>query len=143
MASLLVPLAAAGTFNLSNTLGDHMVLQHGPRSAVVWGFGAPGLSIETTLGGKALGGRPAVVGADRIWRQSLPPQEASTKPTSLTFHANDGSNASLRDVLFGDVYLCGGQSNMQASTTPSPLPSTAYALRTSPHISTRRTRWTG
>jgi hypothetical protein len=39
----LVMLASA-TFNVSNTLGDSMVLQRAPKSAIVWGFGAPGVS---------------------------------------------------------------------------------------------------
>jgi hypothetical protein len=42
-----------GTFNLSNTLGDGMVLQRAPQQAIVWGFGAPGDTITTQLAGKA------------------------------------------------------------------------------------------
>ena len=40
--ALVVGPAAGSTFNVSNTLGDHMVLQRGPQQAVVWGMGVPG-----------------------------------------------------------------------------------------------------
>ena len=43
---------------LSATLGDHMVLQRAPASAVVWGFTSPGATVTTTMqpSSKALGG---------------------------------------------------------------------------------------
>jgi hypothetical protein len=52
------------------------------------------------------------VGADGVWRQALPSTPAGG-PYSLIFEGTDGSTASLDDVLFGDVHLCGGQSNAQ------------------------------
>ena len=52
MMPTMAPVVAA-TFNLSNTLGDGMVLQRAPQQAVVWGFGSPGDTITTQLTGKA------------------------------------------------------------------------------------------
>lgn len=102
----LVLQVAAATFNLSNTLGDGMVLQRG--SALVWGFGQPGSTITTTMVSKSLS---SVVGADSIWRQALAMSESKT-PTDIMF--TDGhTNLTLAGVLFGDVYICSGQSNMQ------------------------------
>ena len=113
---LLMVASAAATFRLSNTLGDSMILQRG-TAAVVWGFGTPGIKVTTTLPGKGAGGHAfiatATVGADGSWRQSLPPQEASTTPSTISFSSSDGGTATLRDVLFGDIFLCSGQSNMQ------------------------------
>jgi sialate O-acetylesterase len=71
--------------------------------------------------GRAL--KPAVVGADGVWRQRLPPTAASRVPTTITFSGSDGGKAMLTGVLFGDVFLCGGQSNMQYT----PHSSTSYA----------------
>ena len=107
MAMLLAPLC--GAFNLSNTLGDGMVLQR-TQAATVWGFGDPGVTVTTTFLGATL---QTTVGGDGVWRQALPPQKATATPTTLSFAGSDGGTAELRDVLFGDVYLCGGQSNMQ------------------------------
>ena len=104
---LVTPVAAS--FNLSNTLGDGMVLQR-DVSAVVWGFGAVGAKITTQVGKQTL---TTTVGTDGIWRQKLPSMPASTTPTDIFFADDTGTKKALRDVLFGDVYICSGQSNMQ------------------------------
>ena len=56
------------------------------------------------------------MGPDGIWRAAIPPHPASLVAHILTFDQNDGNTTQLEDILFGDVYLCGGQSNMQFST---------------------------
>jgi len=96
---------------LSNTLGDGMILQRAPVSAIVWGFGTPKTSVKTTFDNKVLSS--VDVGPDGIWRVSLPPTPESFTPKSMSFESSDGGKASLNDVLFGDVFLCSGQSNMQ------------------------------
>lgn len=103
-------MVAWGWFNLSNVLGHGMVLQREPQQAIVWGFGQPGLIIRVTMPGVNM---TTSVAAEGIWRQALPPQPASHTPTTIVFHGSDGGQADLRNVLFGDVFLCGGQSNMQ------------------------------
>jgi len=110
-ASAAAAAAAAAAFNISNTLGDGMVLQREPQSAMVWGFGAPGATVATSMKGlpKPLS---ATVDATGTWRQQLPPQKASLTPQTLKF-TSGGTALSLKDVLFGDVFLCSGQSNMQ------------------------------
>jgi len=59
----------------------------------------------------------AVAGSDGTWRQKLPPTPASK--TAYSFHLSSSSpaaeTASIVDVLFGEVYICGGQSNMEFS----------------------------
>jgi sialate O-acetylesterase len=55
----------------------------------------------------------ATADSDGIWRQQLPATEASATPHSLAFLASTGETAEMQNVLFGDVYLCGGQSNME------------------------------
>jgi len=108
LIGMVMLVQAAATFNLSNTLGDGMVLQRG--SAVVWGFGQPGATITTEIVSK-----PAVstvVGADSIWRQVLSTGAANKAPTNILF--SDGTtNLTLAGVMIGDVFICSGQSNMQ------------------------------
>ncbi|CAK0792695.1 unnamed protein product [Prorocentrum cordatum] len=109
LAAVLVAPTAA-TFNLSNTLGDGMVLQRAPRRAVVWGFGDSGAKISTRVAGQTA--LNTTVGSDGVWRQALQPMAASAAPTDITF--TDGIvTITLHGVLFGDVYMCSGQSNMQ------------------------------
>jgi hypothetical protein len=56
----------------------------------------------------------AQVGDDGAWRVSLPPQPASTASVSIVATAGTDT-AKLSDVLFGDVFVCSGQSNMAFS----------------------------
>ena len=103
--------SAASTFQLSSTLGSNMVLQQAPASAVVWGFAAPGVTVTTTFAGKALD-PAATTDATGLWRQALPPTAASKQEQTISFSSSDGGSAEMTGVLFGEVFLCGGQSNM-------------------------------
>ena len=117
MVCLMMTLASAsaGAFNLSNTLGNGMVLQRAPHAAVVWGFGVPGTTIVTRVSsGTSLSTK---VHDDGAWRQVLPPMPANVVPLDIAF-TDGATNLTLRGVLFGDVYLCSGQSNMQCAYNP-------------------------
>ena len=46
-----------------------------------------------------------------MWRVELPPTPASAAPENITLEAA-GTTLTLANVLFGDVWTCGGQSNM-------------------------------
>ena len=104
-------------FRLSNTFGDGMVLQRGDRT-IVFGFGTPGSRVTATISTAEPALPAAQVGADGVWRIRLPAAAAvaSKTPATLTFHCSSCTGApplQLADVVFGDVFLCGGQSNMQ------------------------------
>jgi len=106
---------ATADFSLAHVFTDHVVLQRAPAAALLWGTAPPGATVRTTFAGTSYS---STAGADAVWRQRLPPQPASpaTNATgaTLTFTCSSGApSLSLNDVLFGDVYLCGGQSNMQ------------------------------
>ncbi|KAM6295715.1 sialate O-acetylesterase [Aegotheles albertisi] len=93
--------------------GDHMVLQREPAGAVVWGYGEPGATVTVTLsrdGGIAMKKTALVRGPSGTWTTVLDPM-APGGPYVLA--AGQGSaNVTLRDIYFGDVWLCSGQSNM-------------------------------
>ena len=102
---------APAEFRITSTLGSSAVLQR-DTAAVVWGFGHVGSGVCATLDGAPAGCTSVL--ADGVWRVPLPPQPASVTSHTLTFtQASDGATQTLEDVLFGDVYLCGGQSNAQ------------------------------
>jgi len=86
-----------------------MVLQRSPAPAVVWGFAASGVTVTTTFNGNKY---TATTDSQGVWRQALPATDAGG-PYNITFVASDGGSGSLSDLLFGDVFLFGGQSNMQ------------------------------
>ncbi|NWY15040.1 SIAE acetylesterase, partial [Aphelocoma coerulescens] len=94
--------------------GDHMVLQKKPSGAVVWGHGEPGAVVTVILsgaGGLIIMEKTAQVkGPSRTWTTVLDPVDQGG-PYALT--AEQGlENVTLRDIYFGDVWLCSGQSNM-------------------------------
>ena len=85
---------------LSGVLGDHMVLQRAPGQAVLWGRTAAGATVTTTFNGSSL---TAVASGDGSWRQRLAPVPGSRRQYTLTFKSSAGDQASLSDILFGDV----------------------------------------
>jgi hypothetical protein len=95
----------AVAFKLSATLQDHMVLQREPAAAVVWGFAPEGTTVDTVFAGHTI---TATADNTSVWRAKLPPTPATKTPQTITFTASTGENATLSDVLFGDVYVCGG-----------------------------------
>ena len=109
VAAVYGSAAPSSSFQLSNTLGDHMVLQR-DTPALVWGLANAGVEVKTTFLGQTY---TVTAGSDGIWRQRLPAQPSTPTPTSLSFTSSDGGSAQLSDVLFGDVHICSGQSNMQ------------------------------
>lgn len=101
-------------FSFASYYNDHMVLQRGPKSAVIWGYSPViGGTVLVTMGTKQYqsfvfkSGVPGV----GIWRVKLDPVYEHG-PFDIIASSADGENILLSDVLFGDVWLCSGQSNM-------------------------------
>jgi sialate O-acetylesterase len=90
------------TLQLSNTLSDGMVLQRSPAAAMVWGFAPPAVHVTTTFGTHTLNAITDITG---VWRQELPPTNATKVEQTLLFNSSAGSTT-LR-VLYGEVFLCG------------------------------------
>lgn len=86
---------------------DHMVLQR-HRPIPVWGGAEPGETVAVSLNGAAVSG---TAGSDGQWRVLLPAQEAGGAYT-LEIRGDSGQLA-LHDVMIGDVWFAGGQSNME------------------------------
>ncbi|HSV13743.1 MAG TPA: sialate O-acetylesterase [Tepidisphaeraceae bacterium] len=92
---------------LSPMFGDHMVLQRG-KPNTFWGCAKPGERVKVSVADRS---GEAVAGDDGRWQAKLDPPEGPG-PYDVTI---EGSPQALRlhDVLVGDVWLCGGQSNME------------------------------
>ena len=84
-----------------------MVLQRAPQQAVVWGYVPKGESVVVALDGAALPASHA--DGNGTWRVRLPPTLAGG-PHTIEVTASTGGKQTLTDILFGDVFLCGGQS---------------------------------
>eukprot|EP00118_Oscarella_pearsei_P024898 m.307063 g.307063 ORF g.307063 m.307063 type:complete len:497 (+) comp41859_c0_seq1:921-2411(+) len=104
----------AGTIRFSNVLGDNMVLQREPHQAVVWGFSSPNDEVTVTFGNF----RDSVTANAKGEFSITLPATHPGGPYTILAESKAGGKAMLNNVLFGDVFLCGGQSNMQF-TVPS------------------------
>ncbi|UWZ84152.1 sialate O-acetylesterase [Occallatibacter riparius] len=122
-AAALLLVAASGTFAqptpgqatpstagkalpfVSPIFGDNMVLQRDKPDAI-WGWSDPGDTVRVQIGDKTA---TATAGADRRWQVKIqPPAAGGPYTVSITGH----QTVELHNVLVGDVWLCGGQSNM-------------------------------
>jgi len=94
-----------------------MVLQRAPQRAVVWGFtDTPNASIILNLNKKIYSTMSSSVAGESIWSVTLDAQEAEGPfQIQVTQPLANGTKVTiiLNDVLFGDVWLCSGQSNME------------------------------
>jgi sialate O-acetylesterase len=97
--TLLADVTPAGLF------GDHMVLQR-EMPVPVWGTAAPGEAVTVSIAGQSAA---AVADAQGKWMVKLKPLKAGG-PFEMTVKGNN--TITLTDVLVGEVWLCGGQSNM-------------------------------
>ncbi|XP_012679496.2 sialate O-acetylesterase [Clupea harengus] len=112
--SLLTAVTVSGDdIRFASYYGDHMVLQKAPEKAVLWGYGPKNVSVVVTLSGLSKRKTYSSTVFDGIWRVTLDPVKAGG-PYNVSAVQKGGSDAevTLTDVLFGDVWLCGGQSNM-------------------------------
>ncbi|GAB3585990.1 sialate O-acetylesterase [Hymenobacter daeguensis] len=98
---------AQATVRLPRFVADHMVLQRS-RPVPIWGWADAGETVAVTFRGQTYRATPAA-GTGR-WQLSLPAQAAGG-PYELTIKGRN--TIVLRDVLFGDVWLASGQSNME------------------------------
>jgi len=91
---------------VSPIFGDNMVLQRG-KVNTIWGWSDPGDKVQVQVGRMHASG---VAGADRRWEVKIHSPHAGG-PYTVTIQGH--STVELHNVLVGDVWLCGGQSNMQ------------------------------
>ena len=129
LALLCAPAAQALPFRLASIFGNGMVLQRN-APVTVWGFGEPGQPAFATLTDVATNATfnaSGVTSPDGTWSVSLPPQsggyewrlsvsDASEDADCARFpYFCEGAFAEIGGVVFGDVLMCIGQSNMQVN----------------------------
>ena len=97
---------------LHNLFQSNMVVQRG-KPIVVRGWATPGEQVTVEFAGATGAG---VAAADRSWRVALPAMAASSTPVSMTVTGRERT-LQLENILVGDVWVLGGQSNMEFPLT--------------------------
>lgn len=93
---------------VSNLFQSNMVLQR-DKPITIWGWAAPGETVTVSFGNKE---QQATADNDRNWRVTLPAMRANREAQTMTVRGKD-AELSLFNILIGDVWLLGGQSNME------------------------------
>ncbi len=93
---------------VSSLFGDNMVLQRG-KTNTIWGWSDPGDKVSVEIASKHASG---VAAANGRWQVEIQPPPAGG-PYTLAIKGHQ--SVELQNVLVGDVWLCGGQSNMQVN----------------------------
>ena len=94
---------------IASIFGDHMVLQR-QKSIRVWGTAAAGGTVTVILSDDRVAAT-TVVGSDGLWSTQLAAREAGR---GLLLTITDGvTTRVVRDVAVGEVWIAGGQSNME------------------------------
>ena len=129
------PLPAEGYFGPEPCVfASEMVLRANDSSAataasggaVIWGSATPGQSVVCAVDGSTVA--TAIANASG-WEVTLHQPASAAARRTLTFMAGEdtvcdanstrhGTCVTLSSVLFGDVFLCSGQSNMDFSVAP-------------------------
>lgn len=109
---------------IHRVFGSHMVLQQQPAQATIWGYSKGGAGVRVKLsmqGYQRITGAYAnatelntVSTAGGLWKIKLPKTKGSLDwRYKMRVSSSYGESQLLEDVVFGEVYYCGGQSNMQ------------------------------
>ena len=91
-----------------NLFQSNMILQR-DKPIEIWGWAKPGEVVRVLFAGKS---KEAKAGKDREWKVTLPAMTANADPQTLNVKGKD-QNLTLENVLIGDVWVLGGQSNME------------------------------
>ena len=105
LINLLLATSAQAQLRLPKLISDGMVLQR-DAPLKVWGWATPGERITVRFKNKDY---KTVTEANGQWQVKLPSMTAGG-PFAMEIKGN--SRLDVKDILIGDVWFCGGQSNM-------------------------------
>lgn len=87
---------------------NSMVLQRG-ENVNVWGWADANAKIDVEFAGQKIS---AIADENGRWKLSLNPMKASTQACEMRIFENGKLARTIKDVLVGEVWIAGGQSNM-------------------------------
>ena len=101
-----ITLVASAQVRLPQLISDGMMLQR-DVPVKIWGWASPGETITVDFNRTKY---TVAAEADGNWEIMMPAQRAGG-PYSMTISASN--SIAIQNILFGDVWLCSGQSNME------------------------------
>lgn len=112
---IFAALVAASAASLSaavkmpSVFSDNMLLQRG-KKVKIWGTSESRATVEVEFANQK---KSAMADADGKWAIWLSPMKASANPRDLKVYENGEEAAKIKNVVVGELWILGGQSNMQ------------------------------
>ena len=101
---------------VTHTYGDHMVIQRDVKFTV-WGWSnREGAKVR----GLFMDDEARGVVADGKWEMTFSAKEATAEPQTLVIDDSCGNSITITDILVGDVWIIGGQSNAEITMNEIP-----------------------
>lgn len=102
-------------FKVSGVFTSHMVLQR-DNPIRIWGFSnTVGSTVTATFDGETA---TATVNDEGKWKITFSARPYNKAPQTMTISDDRGHETTLEDILIGDVWLVGGQSNAELTVAP-------------------------
>ncbi|MBK6827279.1 MAG: sialate O-acetylesterase [Chitinophagaceae bacterium] len=108
IVAVLFNYAVIAQVSIPAQFSDNMVLQQ-QKPVLVWGKGVPGNQVIVSLGSYQTN---VTVASDSCWIAGLPAHQAGSQAYNMTIHSGT-QMLELKNILFGDIWVCTGQSNME------------------------------
>ena len=108
-ALTLTMVGAQAKVRLPHILGDNMVLQQ-QSEARLWGWAKAGKTVKVSVSWSDVV-YTAKADKNGRWLVKVKTPKAGYIPLTITF--DDGDQVTLKNILSGEVWVCGGQSNME------------------------------
>lgn len=93
---------------VSNAFQSNMVVQR-DKPIAIWGWASQGEKVTVTFAGSSVS---TTADKDRAWKVELPALEANKTPQAMMIKGK-AKTLTLDNILVGDVWVLGGQSNME------------------------------
>lgn len=106
---LLAPLFLKAEISTPKIFSDNMVLQRG-TPVNIWGKSEKNADVEIEFLGEKTA---AKADGNGNWKIALKPMDAVRTPGELKIYENGKLSKSITNVLVGEVWILGGQSNME------------------------------
>ena len=128
--------ALSAEINLPRIFSDDMLIQR-QKPVKIWGTADANAAVDVEFAGAK---KSAKAGKDGKWSVLLDPLEASREGRDMKFYENGKLSRTIKDVLVGEVWVLGGQSNMEMTYTwrnlkPEGNPDIRYFSNSAPSIS--------
>lgn len=106
---LLAPLFLKAEISTPKIFSDNMVLQRG-TPVNIWGKSEKNADVEIEFLGEKTA---AKADGNGNWKIALKPMDAVRTPGELKIYENGKLSKTITNVLVGEVWILGGQSNME------------------------------